>query len=112
MSLDSSRFSSIVDAAARSGVCNSSKTVVIEGKEYTAKDISFYSDSEYDYAIGTARLYYDKNGSCVGFRDYYDFDAQASGSRSGEAESATRTGSFIPGHGFWINYGVGTYDYN
>jgi hypothetical protein len=109
MHLDDDRFNSIV-AASESGTVSSTGRVTIDGVEYTTADVSFYSSSEYDYALGTARLYYDERGTCVGFRDYYDFDSQ-SGTRSDEAEEATHSGSLISGDGYWITYGVGAYDY-
>lgn len=48
------------------------------------KLFSFYSINEgYAEAYGSAWVVYDNKGTAIGFRDYYDFDAQDYGTRGG-----------------------------
>lgn len=56
------------------GKLNGTIPVTIGGKQYYSKCISFYSDDEFDYALGCATVFFDENGTPVGLRDLYDFD--------------------------------------
>lgn len=50
--------------------------------------ISFYDNPTYNYALGTATVYFNK-GKAVGLTDRYDFNALEEGQRSEEAEKIT-----------------------
>ncbi len=50
-----------------------------------ANQVSFYNNSKYNGAFGTATVYADSNGNAIGFYDKYDFDMKSwfgEGSRS------------------------------
>lgn len=67
--------------------------VVINGQMYYEKAVSFYNNSEYNYALGTATVYFDTNGEIVGLYDEYDFDPKewlGKDSRGVPAEIVTR----------------------
>ena len=51
--------------------------------------LSLYGSSTYDYAIGSATLYYSSENSQLSFYDKYDFDPQPFGVRSYGAEWVT-----------------------
>ena len=52
--------------------------------------VSLYSDTKYNYAIGSATVYYSSNNSNLNFYDNYNFDPKPWGTRSYSAEIATR----------------------
>jgi RHS repeat-associated protein len=80
--------------------------IIIDGKKYVVKVISFYGSDKYDKAFGSATLIYDQHGKAVGFYDKYDFDPKAWGDRSVSAETKTRLvydASLITGNGKTFN---------
>lgn len=84
--------------------------VIINGKTYFKNSVSFYGNSAYDCAFGTATVYFDSSGNPVGFSDNYDFNSMPWGERSVPAEIGTRTiGALGESHGaanFSIGYGI------
>lgn len=50
--------------------------IEINGDNYYKKTVSFYGDYVYNAALGTATVYFDKDGEMVGLYDVYDFDLQ------------------------------------
>ncbi len=66
------------------------KIVMDNGVTLYAKTANFYSSSEYSLALGRATVFFDTNGTPVGFYDRYDFDPKAWGIRSNDAETKTR----------------------
>jgi len=104
LNLDADQFSGIADAAA--GANYTSSWVNIGGTMYEKRVVSFYNNEEYDYALGTATVYYDSCGNAVGMKDYYNFNAMSAGERTAIAEAATYVGSQIPGASYDIYYGI------
>ena len=83
----------------------SSARVTSVGDNYIT--ISLYDSAKYDYAIGTATLYYSSENSILRFYDKYDFDPQPYGGRSYSAELATTftaVASPSTSRSFEINY--------
>jgi len=69
--------------------------------------ISLYGSAKYDYAIGSATLYYSSENNMINFYDKYDFDPQPYGGRSYGAELATTftaVASPSSAHSFEIRY--------
>lgn len=69
--------------------------------------ISFYDNTDYDYALGTASVTFDNKGCAIALYDYYDFDRQPEGNRSESAETATTIMSYLSlfGNPYEIKYG-------
>ena len=105
MNLSSERFNSIASAAASIGFYSGS-WVELNGTMYEALQVSFYSNGEYDLALGTATVFYDSCGNAVWFKDTYDFNAMEPGQRSAWNEFVTASGSLIPGSSYGITYGI------
>lgn len=84
--------------------------VTIDGSTYYKNSVSFYGNSDYDCAYGTATVYFDSNGNAAGFSDDYDFNSMDWGERSVVAEIGTRTiGALGEAHGaedYSIYYGI------
>jgi hypothetical protein len=82
-------------------------SVNINGQSYYEGTVNFYSVPEYDYAFGTATMFYDNNMTPVGFQDDYDFNK---GLRSIVPETITRTinilGSACGASNYSIHYGI------
>lgn len=110
--ISTEEFAKIVAAAEKAGAKNTPGVkITLNGHEYVAKTISFYSSSRYDKAVGTATMLYDPNGNAVGFYDRYDFDPKSWGDRSISAESITRlvlaASAFSNAKDFNVYYGKG-----
>lgn len=101
----SSYAEGIIGADYHSGV-----PVMINGSSYYKNSVSFYGNSDYDCAFGTATVYFNSNGDAVGFSDDYDFNSMDWGERSIVAEIGTRTiGALGEAHGaenYSISYGI------
>ena len=61
-------------AYASNRVILNSRQITIGDRHYMAVEVSYYQ-TQYKYALGTATVYYDLYGMCVGFKDSYDFNA-------------------------------------
>ncbi len=67
-------------------------------------DVSTYGTS-FENSAGSIKLYANEKG-IVGYSDWWNFERQSTGSRSGWAETKTIIGSSIPGVPFWVLYGL------
>jgi hypothetical protein len=84
--------------------------VTIKGKQYYTKCINFYGSEAYDYALGCSTVYFDAEGTPVGIRDRYDFDAAKH--RDSDSENLVKIVNMLMqllkvGKEYDIVYGVG-----
>lgn len=71
MTLSQSQFQQLTNSAPTP----TNLTIVsINGTSYYSGQVSFYGNSSYALALGSATMYYDMNMNPVGFKDNYDFD--------------------------------------
>jgi len=118
MYLSEKVFKNISEAAEKAGAKNiPGNPVIILGRTYIAKTVSFYKSEEFALAIGTATMLYDTKGAPVGFYDRYDFDMKSWGERSIKNEAKTRLvfdASILTNNGkdFDLYYGVGVHYLN
>ena len=72
--------------------------------------VSFYNNSDLDWALGSATVTFTENGSPVGISDTYDFNALSEGNRSNMAEKLTRIMGYMEqlgvGKAYAITYGI------
>lgn len=113
--LSKKRFEHIRDAVKAMGVnyMEGMNLVNIDGKTYYEKSVSFYNNSVYNYALGTATVYFDTDGEMVGLYDEYNFDPKAwfgEDSRNFSPEMITRIvneiGEMKEAKSFTISYGI------
>ena len=82
--------------------------VTINGVKYRSQAISFYDNTDFDYAFGCSTVYFNAEGKAVGFRDIYDFDA--AGHRKEMEEKLTELmgiiGKFLKAQPYDIVYGT------
>jgi hypothetical protein len=102
--LSSSRFN---DAMSHASTPTSYDDVSINGVSYKRGTVSFYGDDSYDFAFGSANVYYNSQNQPVGFSDTYNFDE---GKRSLLPETVTRIvgafGEACNAKSYKIYYGV------
>ncbi|PLY08318.1 MAG: hypothetical protein C0625_01660 [Arcobacter sp.] len=68
-------------------ILSNARATAISGNAIT---ISLYHDDTYDYAIGSATLYFSTDSANLRFYDNYNFDSKPWGGRNYSAEIATR----------------------
>lgn len=76
MKLSDSDWSGIKNATDRTEYNNpnKSKSYTVFGVKYYEKVVSYYNNSEYDYALGSATITFLEGGEPVGLYDFYDFN--------------------------------------
>lgn len=84
-------------------------TVKINNKDYYMTVVNFYDNPEYDYALGSATIFLDKDSKePVGMKDRYDFNA--GGDRPEDAEDTTQKmneiGRLFGAAAYDITYGI------
>lgn len=111
MVLGKSRFEGIAEAVVKMNIdYTTGETVVINGDTYYKMMVSFYDNSDYELALGTATVYYDQVGHVVGLKDRYDFNSMPKGVRTWWAETMTNwmdgLGSVYNAKDFNVLYGI------